>query len=207
MSLLLKDWGVSQTMVHMESCTLRFVSSCETVECLIMGCNGCAAFWLNTNQMNTTWFWLSTQERVLIHQAPVFLLQPRRDEPNIVSTEDLSLAAAPGSSEVLTWLSCCQIPLNPAYCLPNSKVAIFYQCFCLNCMPPLGGGRLRWLSSFKLTHSGYVEECLSRLTHRKWMWVGPGKTIHCVRTKTIAIERNPVPAFVFMFRAVSFLWA
>lgn len=34
----------------------------------------------------------------------------------------------------------------------------------------------------------YVEECLSRLTHRKWMWGGPGKTTHCVSAETIAIH-------------------
>lgn len=50
----------------------------------------------------------------------------------------------------------------------------------------------------------WVEESLSRPTHRKWMWGGPGKTVHCVSTETIAIQQNPVAAFMFMFRAVSF---
>lgn len=52
-----------------------------------------------------------------------------------------------------------------------------------------------------------VEESLSRPTHRKWMWGGPGKTVHCVSTETIAIQQNPMAAFMIMFRAVSFLWA
>lgn len=45
----------------------------------------------------------------------------------------------------------------------------------------------------------YVEERLSRLTYRKWMWVGPGKTIQCVSAETIAIQRDAAAAVVFMF--------
>lgn len=36
----------------------------------------------------------------------------------------------------------------------------------------------------------YVGESLSRLTHRKWMRGGPGKSIHCVSTETIAIQQT-----------------